>query len=235
MKLSDLERVVEKAGLEMQVERSGQENIAQIWWPYKPSGIVLDGKIYDNLTLTRADVERINEAFLDVAKWCAFDASLQVKDYYYIEFNAISSMNVTLRGGKDRLLSRTEIKTDFELDETSHRANRPYEIDMKAGYKVYDMFKHVSLKKHEKEKVIGNIQNLFMDNNIHGIFQIVINLARYSNFLEPLEAALKSNWLDPSFTIEQLLNDDMIFYEFQATSNKLLKFLSTQKTMKNLF
>ena len=140
MKISELEKVVKQVGLEMEVMNDSPRVIARIWWPHTKQGIKLDGKIYRSYTLIEDDVIRINAAYREVMDFCTFDANLQIEEIFYNEYNCISSINVTIRNDKNRLLSRDEKKTDFEMDSTAYSVNKPKDIDMLAGYNAYDLF-----------------------------------------------------------------------------------------------
>lgn len=228
-KISDLEKVVEDLGLKMDVSNSSPNVIAQIWWPHRNSGIIIDGKIYDNQTLTFDDVVNNHKVFKKLAEFLIFDADLQIDNYHQVEFNFILSVNVILRNDRNRLLDSKEKKTDWNLDKTNETIVKPQKIDMTAGYKPYDMFV-TSLKKHEKEKVLDGIIDLLSYHNEYGRRFILSNLAQYSGFTTPLELALDNHMIDVTFMIEQTLEEDWPYYQNQPQAKKLFSLLSEYTT-----
>lgn len=222
---NDLIALAKKYNLEIDFGNNMQM-IAEIYWPWNNSGLKIDDKYYRNETLSEDDVINNHKIMQTVISELESN-NLQVRKIHYIEYNFVGGIIVEI---KNDTLTKVEQIYDFELDHTFKNNIIMEKVDMLAGIKSpLNMFDE-PLKKHEREKVQSNILDRISYFNEYGKQQILINLARYSKMIEPMEETLDNKLLDVEFVVEQLFNDDWVYYEDQSIAKKIIRLLSEYKT-----
>jgi hypothetical protein len=237
MKIKELEKIVNGLGLECEWGNNMQV-IMTIWQPHKNSGYKFGSKYYSSDVLGKKQVQELNDKFeklLVILK----KHKIKIKEVDMIENGVISQITLMVRF--ERLMNN-QSDLNFEIEDfedwsggkwvdyndvmpefIGYGGSDPYAVDVSA------MFRDWELKKHERDMVVENIDELFKTFIKEDNYEWIMNFVRMNNDVRPLEIALEKGVLEPKFTIETLFGNDEIYYEKQKEYTKVLKLLTPFK------
>jgi len=240
MKKSELEKIIEDLDLKCSISNNFN-TIMQVWPQYNNNGIKVGSKYYSAEVLCSKNVIQLNSKF-EKLKDILIKERIILRSSYIIENGLISEWVLEIKGEKLKNLD-----DDFEIDIEMHdiasgikEYNASIPDNDKVGFKFDDTtagvlkerFKY-KLKKHEKEEVLSNIDELLdtltFDENINWMNNFCIE----QNSIDPFKYVVENNIIKPKTIIEKLFNSNE--YYLQSQYKKLISYLSTIKIKELVF
>lgn len=238
MKIRELEKIVNDLGLECEWGNNLQV-IMTIWQPHKNNGYNIGGKYYSADTLGEKQVQELNGKFEKLLSTIKKN-KIKVKEVDTIENGVISQITLMVRF--ERLTNLENTTLNFEIEDfedwsggrwvdyndvipefIGYGGSDPYSVD------VSQMFRDFALKKHERDLVIENIDELFKTFTKEDNYEWIHNFIRMNGDTRPLEIALEKGVFSPKFYIEELFGNDEIYYQNEKQYTSVFKILCEYK------